>query len=150
MKALNEEQVKVIKDFEEFKESLINKYSIIRLGMSIIQKEFEDVMKEWKFDNKSLAYRMISTIINNLKYNDHFSVSEENMLTEGIITQSVIEDKETAIDICTNFILKISIHLAELDKYLDQKDCKNLDIDMDIDNCKRHIDKVIKVICDIS
>ncbi len=149
MKPLNEEQVKVIKDFEEFRRNLIKKYSILRMGMSIIQKELEDILKERKIDNTLLAYGTITLMINDLKYNSsHFGVNKENMLTKGIVAQKVIEDKETAIKICTDFISKIPTYIAELKKYLDQKGCNNLDID--IDNCKQHIDRVMNVIDDIT
>lgn len=150
MKPLNEEQVKVIKDFEEFRRNLIKKYSILKMGMSIIQKEFEDILKEREIDNKSLAYGTISLIINYLKYSSiyYFSVNKENMLTEGILVKNVIKNKETAIDICNDFISKIPTHIAELKKYLDKKGCNDLDID--IDDCKQHIDRVMNVIDDIT
>lgn len=45
MKPLNEEQVKVVKDFEKLKENLSKKYNFLRIGMSIMENAFNDVLK---------------------------------------------------------------------------------------------------------
>lgn len=146
MKPLNEEQAKVIKDFEQFKESLIKKYTILRMGMSIMEKAFNDALKEQKIDNKPSAYGMISYLDYDLRHRYSLEIDKDSMLVIGILKEPV--NKETAIKECLNFIIGISIHITELENYLEQSDRVNLDIDLD--DCKQHINKVINVIFEIS
>ena len=148
MKPLNEEQVKVIRDFEEFKKNLSKKYVTLRTGMIIMEKAFNDVLKELEIDNKPSAYGMTSRIENDLNHKLSLKVNKDNMLIIGILKEPV-NDKDTVIKECSDFISEISIHIAELEQYLDnQYDRANFD--RDIYDCKQHINRIINIIFEIS
>jgi len=147
VKPLNEAQVKVIKDFEEFKANLAKKYTILRIGMSIMEKAFNDVLGEREIDNKPSTWGMISLINNDLHHGCSLKVDKNNMLIMGILKEPV-ENKEDAMKACLDFISEISIHITELKKYVEQSDRNNFD--RDIYDCKQHINNVINVIFEIS
>lgn len=148
MKALNEEQVKVIKDFEEFKKNLAQKYVILRTGMLMMEKAFNDALGEQEIDNKPSAYSMTSRIENDLNHNLSLKVDKDNMLIMGILKEPV-NSKDVVIKECFNFISEISIHISELEQYLDNQYDRN-NFDRDIYDCKQHVNKIMNVIFEIS
>ncbi len=148
MKPLNEEQVKVIKDFEEFKKNLSKKYVTLRTGMDIMEKAFNDALKDLEINNKPSAYGMTSLIENDLNNKLSLKVNKDNMLIIGILKEPV-KDKDVVIKECFNFISEISIHITELEKYLDNQYDRN-NFDRDIYDCKQHINKIMNVIFEIS
>lgn len=148
MKALNEEQVKVIKDFEEFKKNLAKKYVILKTGMLMMEKAFNDVLGEQEIDNKPSAYSMTSLIDNDLNYSLSLKVDKDNMLIIGILKERV-NDKDAVIKECFDFISEISIHISELKQYLDDQYDRNK-FDKDIYDCKQHVIKIMNVIFEIS
>lgn len=148
MKALNEEQVKVIKDFEEFKKNLAKKYATIRTGMIMMEKAFNDVLGEQEVNNKPSAYSMTSRIENDLNHRLSLGTDKDNVLLMGILKDPV-DNKDAAIKECFNFISEISIHISELYQYLDNKNDRN-NFDMDIYDCKQHVNKIMNVIFEIS
>ncbi len=148
MKPLNEEQVKVIKDFEEFKKNLSKKYVILRTGMVIMEKAFNDALQEQEIDSKPSAYSMTSLIEHDLNYGLSLKVDKDNKLIIGIMKEPV-NNKDVVIKECVNFISEISIHISKLNEYLDnQYDCSIFD--KDIYDCKQHVKKIVNVIFEIS
>lgn len=148
MKALNEEQVKIIKDFEEFKKSLAQKYTILRTGMVMMEKAFNDALGEQEIDNKPSAYAMASHIDNDLNRQLSLKVDKDNMLIMGILKEHV-NNKDAVIKECFDFISEISIHISELKQYLDNQYDRN-NFDRDIYDCKQHVNKIMNVIFEIS
>ncbi len=147
MKPLNEEQVKVVKDFEKLKEDLSKKYNFLKIGMSIMENAFNDVLKEQEIDNKPSSYRMLSLIDHTLRNVCSLKVNENNMLIIGILKEPV-NNKEKVMKECLDFISEISIHISEFEKYLDKVDYNIFA--RDIYDCKQHIQKVMNVIFEIS
>lgn len=148
MKALNEEQVKVIKDFEEFKKNLAKKYATIRTGMIMMEKAFNDVLGEQEVNNKPSAYSMTSRIENDLNHRLSLGTDKDNVLLMGILKDPV-DNKDAAIKECFNFISEVSIHISELEQYLENQYDRN-DFDRDIYDCKEHVNKIMNVIFEIS
>lgn len=75
-------------------------------------------------------------------------VDKDNMLIIGIMKEPV-NNKDVVIKDCVEFISEISIHISELYQYLDGKYDRN-NFDMDIYDCKQHINKIMNVIFEIS
>ncbi len=148
MKPLNEEQVKVIKDFEEFKKNLLKKYVVLRTGMVIMEKAFNDALKEQEIDSKPSAYSMTSLIEQDLYGGLSLKVDKDNMLIIGIMKEPV-KNKDVVIKECVNFISEISIHISKLNEYLDNQYDRSI-FDSDIDDCKQHVKKIMDVIFEIS
>ena len=148
MKPLNEEQVKVIKDFEEFKKNLSKKYVILRTGMAIMEKAFNDALKEQEIDSKPSAYSMTLLIEHDLNHGLSLKVDKDNMLIIGIMKERA-NNKDVVIKECVNFISEISIHISELKKYSDSQ-YTNSNFDSDIYDCQQHVNKVMNVIFEIS
>lgn len=90
---------------------------------------------------------MLSLIDQTLRNVCSLKVNENNMLIIGILKEPV-NNKEKATKECLDFISEISIHISELEKYLDKVDYNNFD--KDIYDCKQHIQKVMNVIFEIS
>lgn len=148
MKPLNEAQVNVVNNFKQFKSNLKQKYHILRTGMFIMEKAFDEVLKEYDGNNKPSVISIIALINDDLNDEGCLEVNKDNMLTVGSISKDVVEDKETAIRQCINFISEISFHIAELEKYVGESD--RFIFEKDIYDCKQHVNEVINVIFDIS
>lgn len=148
MRPLNEEHVKVIKDFEEFKNNLSKKYAILRTGMIMMEKAFNDALGEQEINNKPSAYSMTSLIEHDLIHGLSFIVDKDNMLIIEMMEEPV-NNKDIVIKDCINFISEISIHISELEQYLDNQYDRN-NFDSDIYDCKQHVYKIMNVIFEIS
>lgn len=113
-----------------------------------MEKAFNDVLKDQEINNKPSAYGMTSLISHVLNHGLSFKVGKDNMLMIPDLKEPV-ENKDIIIKDCIHFISEVSIHIAELKKYLDNTyDCN--DFDIDIYNCKQHVNKIMNVIFEIS
>ncbi|MCI8361614.1 MAG: hypothetical protein HFJ41_00355 [Clostridia bacterium] len=114
----------------------------------MMEKAFNDALGEQEINNKPSAYSMTSLIEHDLNYGLSLKVDKDNILIIGIMKVPV-DNKDVVIKDCVDFISKISIHISVLYQHLDEKYDRN-NFDRDIYDCKRHINKIMNVIFEIS